>query len=273
MIQDPSLSLAVAATGPETQKQAQELAQSLGLPVVNEIPHTNRRRKAKEDSSAFPWNMLLVMRQERLELQERGPRAAGPVYVDFIGGSLGYRSEHGGTKQLITRAVGIKRGRRPTILDATCGLGRDAFLLASLGCKVHMVERHAVVSALLRDGLTRACKDPRSHQIIENYLTFSEADAIRLMAESPPGQHTDVVYLDPMYPEYKSKAQIKKEMRLFRSLLGEEGDTPRLLSAAIAYARERVVVKRPRHGAPVGGLEPACSMEGKSTRYDIYFTH
>jgi 16S rRNA (guanine1516-N2)-methyltransferase len=35
------------------------------------------------------------------------------------------------------------------------GLGKDAFVLASLGCRVTLVERNPVVHALLRDGLDR----------------------------------------------------------------------------------------------------------------------
>ena len=51
------------------------------------------------------------------------------------------------------RAVGIQPGIRPTLLDATAGLGRDAFVLAELGCTLTLIERQPLIAALLEDGL------------------------------------------------------------------------------------------------------------------------
>ncbi len=65
-------------------------------------------------------------------------------------GAVGHRRKFGGGKgRAIAKAAGLNKGATPTILDGTAGLGRDAFVLASLGCKVQMVERHPVVAALL----------------------------------------------------------------------------------------------------------------------------
>jgi 16S rRNA (guanine1516-N2)-methyltransferase len=50
------------------------------------------------------------------------------------------------------------------VIDGTAGLGKDAFVLAGLGCKVTLVERHPVVVALLADGLARAWQDPEIGQ-------------------------------------------------------------------------------------------------------------
>ena len=43
--------------------------------------------------------------------------------------------------QLIAKA-GIKPNVSPVVVDATAGLGKDAFVLASLGCHVTMAERN-----------------------------------------------------------------------------------------------------------------------------------
>ncbi len=48
--------------------------------------------------------------------------------------------------------MGIKGDYLPDVVDATAGLGRDAFVLASVGCRVRMLERNPVVAALLDDG-------------------------------------------------------------------------------------------------------------------------
>jgi hypothetical protein len=66
----------------------------------------------------------------------------------------------GGRGEAVAKAVGIKGSYLPDVVDATAGLGRDAFVLASVGCRVRMLERNPVVAALLDDGLTRGYADP-----------------------------------------------------------------------------------------------------------------
>ena len=102
----------------------------------------------------------LVLTSERLELRKLDESKLGAIYVDLTGGSVAHRRKFGGGKgQAIAKAVGLKNGVIPSVLDATAGLGRDAFVLASLGCKVQMIERHPVVAALLEDGIHRAKQD------------------------------------------------------------------------------------------------------------------
>jgi 16S rRNA (guanine1516-N2)-methyltransferase len=47
-------------------------------------------------------------------------------------------------------------------------------------------------------------------------------------------------------------------------------DAPALLAAALELASHRVVVKRPRKAPAIEGSKPGYSLEGKSSRYDIY---
>jgi hypothetical protein len=47
----------------------------------------------------------------------------------------------GGRGEAVAKAVGIKGDYLPDVVDATAGLGRDAFVLASVGCRVRMLER------------------------------------------------------------------------------------------------------------------------------------
>ena len=52
--------------------------------------------------------------------------------VDFVGGSVGHRLRFGGGRgQDLAKAMGLRSGKTPTVIDATAGLGRDSFLLAS----------------------------------------------------------------------------------------------------------------------------------------------
>nr|GEX53122.1 hypothetical protein [Tanacetum cinerariifolium] len=79
-----------------------------------------------------------------------------------------------------------------------------------------------------------------------------------------------VIYLDPMFPHREKTALVKKEMRLFRPLVGDDMDAPALLEAALALASHRVVVKRPRKAPCIAGAKPSYALDGKSSRYDIY---
>ncbi len=236
--------------------QARVLADELNLPMLSSDPN---------------WQGLaLCVSDERLELREFSDDAPGPVYVDFIGGAVGHRRRFGGGKgQLIAKAVGVKKDRIPYVVDATAGLGRDSFVLAQLGCRVQMVERSPIVAALLQDGMTRAMMDDEVAEIVGR-MSLQVADAAQWLAALSEEQRPDVVYVDPMHPERTKAASVKKEMRLFRELVGGDEDDARLLEAALGAACKRVVVKRPRKAVAIDGPKPSLVMDGKSTRYDIY---
>ncbi|MGJ8687280.1 MAG: class I SAM-dependent methyltransferase, partial [Spongiibacteraceae bacterium] len=80
----------------------------------------------------------------------------------------------------------------------------------------------------------------------------------------------DVVYLDPMFPMSKKTALVKKEMRLFHSLVGEDDGGEALLAVALQRATHRVVVKRPPKADYLAGRKPQLSVSGKAVRFDIY---
>lgn len=204
-----------------------------------------------------------------LQFVELGPEAPGPVRVDFVEGAVAHRRLFGGgAGQMIAKAVGLQPGVRPTVLDATAGLGRDAFVLAELGCAVTLVERHPLIAALLEDGLRRAAADADVAPIVGR-MRLLGADAIATMS-GWQGEAPQVIYLDPMFPHRDKSALVKKEMRLFRPLVGDDDDAPALLAAALALASHRVVVKRPRKAPAIAGAKPGYVLEGKSSRYDIY---
>jgi 16S rRNA (guanine1516-N2)-methyltransferase len=200
---------------------------------------------------------LVLYLGERLELLEAGSKT-GPVYVDFE--TLAKRSKQ--KKDLIAKAVGIKSSYRPTIIDATAGLGQDAFILASYGCQVTMIERSKVIAALLQDGLERA-----RHLETVSGLTLLQGDAKDLLPTVPT---PDVIYLDPMYPESGKTALKRKEMRLFRELLGDDLDVDEVLELALQTAQKRVVLKRPLKAKKLG--KPSSIFEGSTIRFDVYLT-
>ena len=85
-----------------------------------------------------------------------------------------------------------------------------------------------------------------------------------------PELTTDVVYLDPMFPERNKGALVKKEMQIFHNCFGLDDDSDALLNLALSIAGQRVVVKRPRIAPYLSNSKPSYTLEGKSNRFDIY---
>ncbi len=242
---------------------------------------TDSSLQSEAERLAGRWGLLLAepsadglqleLTPERLQLVELGDDAPGPVYVDFIGGAVGHRHRFGGGRgQTIARAVGLKGGHNPTVVDATAGLGRDAFVLASLGCQVTMIERSVVVAALLDDGLRRATADSELGGWITQRLQLVNADAVQWMRALDEGDYPEVVYLDPMFPHKQKSALVKKEMRLFQKLLGFDERTDELLESALEIATKRVVVKRPDYAPFLAEKKPSMQIKGKKHRFDVY---
>ncbi len=189
----------------------------------------------------------------------------GQVTVDFTAGKLDYRRQKGGGEQ-IAKAVNYKENK--TIIDATAGLGRDSFILASHGMDVYLFEQHPIVAALLADGIRRGRLLPELDNIMAHMHLHHQLFTATATEHLPK---VDVVYLDPMYPHRQKSAAIKKEMAYFHELVGiANSDEADLLQAANALAKKRIVVKRPRLGEFLNQQKPAYQYEGKSTRFDVY---
>jgi 16S rRNA (guanine1516-N2)-methyltransferase len=217
--------------------------------------------------------LALIQKVEQLELRQLDEPKVGAVLVDFASDALTFRRLHGGgKKEAIAKAVGLKGQNNLKVLDATAGLGRDAFVLASLGCKVDMIERSPVVAALLADGLHRAKQDPNLSQWLNQRMFLYHGVAGDLLSNWQHEQ-PDVVYLDPMFPHRKKSAAVKKEMRLFQQLLGPDEDANLLLAPALALAKKRVVVKRPSGAPYLADKKPQIEMQGKANRFDVYLNY
>lgn len=240
-----------------------------GLAFELNLPYYPERPRASGAGGALYY---LVLRPDRLQLEWAEDRAhrPAPLYVDFVGGATGYRIRHSGLRQMIGRAVGLPKHGGLWVVDPTAGLGRDAFVLASLGCTVTCVERNGVVWALLADGLRRAMADAGTQAAAER-IDLQRADGrVAMLALSERSSPPDVVFLDPMFPSAKGGAAVKKDLQLLRNIIREPQDELSLLDAALQCARRRVVVKRPRLGAAIPGSSPTFSLKGESARFDVY---
>lgn len=211
---------------------------------------------------------VLEWQDGRLQLRPQDKGLGTPIAVDFLSGKTGFRAQRFAHEMIVKAVAG--RSREPlTVVDATAGLGRDGFLLAAAGHQVTLIERHPAIAALLADGLLRAASDPDMASVCAR-LNLQAGSAQRLLAALPDDHRPEVIYLDPMFPERQKAALVKKEMRIFREVVGEDEDATALLALALTVARKRVVVKRPRKAEGIGPRKPSHQLVGTSSRFDVY---
>jgi len=245
----------IVYTEPDQKERAEQLAESLKLPVI---------------AKTTGYDFVLSYIQDRLNLSTPNDSSnMGKVYVEFVKGAAGYRRKQG-RKEMLIKAIGFKKNQPLTILDVTGGMGKDSFLMAGYGCTVFVTERNKIVAALLQDGLRRASKHPDTRDIAER-IHLSVRDSHQFLHNSNEKEKQyDVIYLDPMFPKRSKSALVKKEMQILQKLIGYEDDTEQLFIATLKIAAKRVVVKRPKIAPPMAGSTPSYSLDGKTTRFDIY---
>ena len=191
--------------------------------------------------------------------------------VDFVSGAVAHRLRFGGGRgQDLAKAMGFRSGKTPQVIDATAGLGRDSFLLASLGAQVTMIERSTRMHELLKAGIEDARLQGGVFADIIARMTLLNGDAKDLL----PTLSGEAILIDPMHPPRKTTALVKQELRQVREIVGTDEDAADLMRVALKHARQRVVLKWPAKGDPIEGI-PSCSHQilGKSTRYDVFMTN
>ncbi len=251
----PATPYSVSTDSNELIESAKNLATKLALPFVS----------LNEDQ------IQLVITEQRIEI--RAPDLGNPIFIDFVTGKNAHRRLFGsGRGQPLAKAIGLKKGATPTIIDATAGFGRDALVLANLGCQITLIERNPLIATLIDDALNRAEDDQDISDVI-NRMSLMNKDAIDCLNDIEDKHRPDIIYMDPMYPSRDKSALVKKDMRLLHQLAGPDSDSDQLLTTARIAARKRVVVKRPKSAAFVGDKKPDTSIESKNTRYDIYLNH
>lgn len=251
-------------------EQAHILAKKLDLQI-----HTIPADKKKQHFAQAQWQ--LVFTSKGLVLRLSSEPTWSDILVDFAAANLLYRKQHGGGRnEAIAKAIGIKGKDSVNVLDCTAGMGTDSFVMASVGANVTMLERSPIISALLENALIRGKEVTDNAECLSicERLALKQQDAITyLNGNTAAMTHTDVVYLDPMFPHKKKSALVKKEMRAFQMLLGPDQDSELLLSAAIKFAVKRIVVKRPSNAPNLEneqGISPTMTINSKKHRFDVY---
>lgn len=219
----------------------------------------------------------LVMRCDRdgVSLALADSPDTTPTRVDFANARLHHRLRTSRRSEGLPKAVGLDRQALPlTVLDATAGLGSDAFILAGMGCEVVMVERSPVMAALLAAGLAQGSTlADASLRAILDRLSLHRGDAhAYLDTVGHQGRQPDVVYLDPMFPERRKSAKVKKDMALMQQFLPVNDDVDSLLEKAREVANKRVVLKRPGKAQKQPFPKPDFQVPGKACHFQVFLT-
>lgn len=240
-------------------QQAKEFCLLHGLPLLQK----------KDDKYA----LQILLHDDIIELYDSQLNTG--ITIDFVNGALAHRQQFGGGRgQAIAKAIGIKPGITPSILDTTAGLAGDAFVLACLGCPITMLERSPILSLLIENAIERAELNDSFQEISAQGFIIKNCDANDYITEQllsgDEEQRPDVIYIDPMYPERKKSALVKKDMQILQRLHVIQENNDELLKNALQFARKRVVVKRPINANTLTERSPNTHIKSKKTRYDIY---
>lgn len=155
----------------------------------------------------------------------------------------------------LARALGHKKGRNvESVVDATAGQLGDSLLMCAMGMKVVAYERHPIAQVLIANAL----------RLFNPGIEFFAADFSAIATSDK----AEVILFDPMYSEHQGKAMPKKEMQVFRDIIGADEDSNQV-AELIKEKCKRLVIKRSLH-APSLLKDPSHQIKGKSTRYDVY---
>ncbi len=239
-------------------------------PIAIQFAEKQSLKVGSTDNASTPF--ILYYMEAFVELIDQQNSTA--IHVDFLSGSLAHRRQYGGGKgQAIAKAIGLKQYKLPlSVLDATAGLAKDAFVLACLGCSMTLIEQNPVVAELVKDALSRAENADEFKTLKEQGFELINTDAVEFLKTTTT--RPDIIYIDPMYPERKKSAAVKKNMQILQKLISHSENKTinetQLLNQALMTAKKRVVVKRPKGAPSLTDTQPSMSIESKITRYDVY---
>lgn len=206
-------------------------------------------------------NLVIFLTEDKRVLLKSSKKEERPIFID-IDQELSYHfktfKELSTNKQPLYKALGLSKGE--WVDDLTAGLLGDSLLMYAMGLNIRAYERHIVPQILI----TNALKN--STLIDHSRFSFFPKGASYLLEEDLRGR---TLYFDPMFEDPNHKTAPKKEMRIFREVVSVDNDAEELLAKLLEKRPKRVVVKRPMKSRMLG-RKPTHSIEGKSTRYDVY---
>ncbi len=223
--------------------------------------------------------LYFVIAQNQMLITEEG------LVLEFVfeSSSLHFRSQVQSKNDLLLKASGIFDQKGMKIADLTAGTLADSFLLAQYGAQVFAWERTSFLFPLLDHALKveqqRQASWP-SHQQFAKNITLQFADAKELLNQSELFRSMDTFVFDPMFPQTKKTALPRKEMQVFRRLVGPDLDAESMVTifGQALHSEQRLIVKRPIESTSITWMGPQGrfivprrSVRGNLVRWDIYF--
>ncbi len=242
----------------------ESIKQLTKLPLLDTDQNSDFSHILKLDESGLSLSALEL---------KAGETHKQPTRVDFQDAALLYRKASFGKHQGLAKAVGLNKHEPMHVLDATAGLGRDAFILASMGCKITMIEQSPIIYSLIFDGFKRAAEaeDQGLNDILQR-MSLHHANSQDWFEEISQGKQAkpDVIYLDPMFPPISKKANVKKDIGLLQEVLGFDENDDNPLKMAKGCAKHRIVVKRPGSKFNKGSVKPSFVVPGKTAHFEVF---
>ena len=99
-------------------------------------------------------------------------------------------------------------------------------------------------------------------------MTLINQDSIEYLKNLK--ENFDVIYIDPMFPKTNKSRLVKKDMPIFRAIVGDDLDSNKLLELALQQNAKRVVVKRMKKAEYLANKKPNFEIVGNTTRFDVY---
>ena len=233
-----------------SRQLANQLAEFLNAPIIEQEHLLNTKLlKTKLRNTKF----LLEINHDGLSLRVVCQPKLKPFCLNFN------IARPGKGKDPLLRAIGANTR---SVIDATAGWCADALHIARHGIKVLAIEQNRIVVALA----THAAQEMDDPNLSKRFTLMSgnSIDLLNSLAQSP-----DVIYLDPMYPEKNKKSATRKQLMLLRDIVGAQENSQQLFERAMAWAKYRVVVKRPHYAAPLASGKVG-ETRSKLVRFDIY---
>jgi 16S rRNA (guanine1516-N2)-methyltransferase len=170
----------------------------------------------------------------------------------------------------LAKAIGLGKRKDLTVLDASCGTGKDAMLLLNFNVKVIAIERHPSVFSLIYYSSQEHLKKLLVEKAMDDKFLVYYDDLLHMNFSLSQYKKIDVVYFDPMYPDKKKSAKSRKEMEIFKKMVGNDEDAAHLDQVMLANPHIwRWVIKRSIKAPPLVGRVD-FSYFGNTTRYDVY---
>lgn len=193
--------------------------------------------------------------------------------IDILNDEILWRLRHSGrSSEPVCKAV-IGKLEKPLVFDATAGLGRESLILQNSGANVYMFERNPIIYLMLFASLHNSKSSEKLNHLKNSLPILSPYGSVLEVQEKKELPCIpDVVYYDPMFPQRKKSALVKREMRIFHELVGFDEDTVETANALLKVCKHHLVVKRPSNEAPLELNEKRSSfIDGKACRFDCYY--